>query len=201
MVEVVSAFAGKLAPGRHAVAAEGRGVTFREILARDLVQVAWWSGSEIIVKGALAKDLGFVIAETPQMATERGLMTAFQVAPDRTWIAAPDVARLGRRLAAVIAPDRGVLTELGQAHSILRLTGPSAREVLARHLAIDLDPTVFAAGSFAVTGMQHASVLLHAVRDMAGADMFDLYLPRSLAVSLFERLTATAHGFGYAIEV
>jgi len=31
--------------------------------------------------------------------------------------------------------------------------------------------------------------------------VFDLYLPRSYAVSLFEQLTASAHAFGYTIEV
>jgi sarcosine oxidase subunit gamma len=201
MVEIVSALAGHLKPGRHGRESKGAGVIIREVTGRDLVQVAWWPGTGTAVTDILARELDFAPAGHSRRASDNGPNTAFLVAPDRLWIAAPLSANLHPKLTRVIAPGLGVVTELGHSRTVLRLSGPSARDVLARHIAVDLDKSVFPPGSFASTSVHQVGILLHYVRDLGGAPMFDLYLLRTFALSLFEGLTHTAESYGFTIEV
>ena len=200
MVEIISALVGHLETGRHGIERKGRGVILREVTGRDLVQVGWWRDTGATAKQTLAKELGFAIAEGSRLVSESGQTTVFPIAPDKVWIAAPLEAELYRKLTASIPAEQGVATDLGHARTVVRISGPSARDVLARHIAIDLDPREFPPGSFASTAMHQTAATLHYVRDLGGDPVFDLYLTRSFALSLFESLCATADGFGYTLE-
>lgn len=201
MVEIISALAGHLHPGRYGVERKGQGVVFREISGRDLVQVSWWPGTGPAVKAVLARELGFVIGEAKTRVSESGQTTVLPVAPDRLWITAPLEKDLYARLSKTFAADQCVVTELGQSRTVVRISGPSTRDVLARSFAIDLHPSVFPPGSFASTSIHHAGAMLHYVRDLGQEAVFDVYLMRTFAASLFEGLCGTAEGFGYTVEL
>jgi len=128
-------------------------------------------------------------------------MTVLPGLPGRLWIAAPCAAQLHQRLTDHIPQQRGAVTQLGHAFTVLRLSGPKAAEVLARDLAVDLHPSQFPSGSVALTSIQDVSVTLHRVRDLGGSAMYDLYLPRGFARALFERLCHTAQGFATSSRV
>ena len=200
MVEVISALAGHLTPGRHGIERKGEGVIFREVTGRDLVQVAWWQDTGAIVKSTLSRELGLAFGDSPRRVSESAQTTVFPVAPDKLWIAAPLAAGLHARLTAAIPAEQGVVTELGHSRTVMRISGASTRDVLARNFAIDLDPSVFPPGSFASSSMHHTGAMLHYVRDLGAAPVIDLYLLRTFALSLFEGLCVNADGFGYKIE-
>jgi heterotetrameric sarcosine oxidase gamma subunit len=77
----------------------------------------------------------------------------------------------------------------------LRLSGPRARDVLAKGLAIDLDPRVFPAGSAATSALSHMGVLVW----RGEAETYDIVLFRSVAESFWRWLSASAAEYGYDV--
>ncbi len=136
----------------------------REVGGRDLVQVGFWRDSGAAVREALAADLGFAMPESLGSSTSHAELTAFMVAPDKFWITAPLAAGLHGRLSKRFATAVAVVTELGHSRTVIRLSGPSVREVLAQLVAVDLDPKVFPLGSVAMTPIHHVAVLVHSER-------------------------------------
>ena len=200
MVEVISALAGHARTGRHGVERKGAGVILRDVPGRDRVQVAWWPDTGPAVRAVLAKQLDVAMSDTPRRVSDSGQTTVFPVAPDKLWIAAPMAVGLHAKLSIALPVAQGVVTELGHSRTVIRISGPSTREVLARSFAIDLHPSVFPPGSFASSSMHHIGAMLHYVRDLGGAPVFDVYLLRTFALSLFEGLCENADGFGYTVE-
>ena len=200
MVEMISALAGHAATGRHGVERKGAGVILREVPGRDLVQVAWWPDTGPAVRAALARQLDLRIGDTSGRVSESGQTTVFPVAPDKVWIAAPMPTGLHAKLSMALSTAQAAVTELGHSRTVIRISGPSTREVLARSFAIDLHPFVFPPGSFASSSIHHTGAMLHYVRDLGGAPVFDVYLLRTFALSLFEGLCENADGFGYTVD-
>lgn len=200
MVEIVSALAGLAKPGHHGANGKGTGVTLREVTGRDLVQVGVWRDTLGAVRTKLERELGTAMPTDTRHASGNEQITTFMVAPDKLWITGPLSLQLHAKLAAAIPASEGVITELGHSRTVLRIAGAKSRDLIARHVAVDLHPGVFPQGSFASTGIHGVGVMLHYARDFAGGAVFDLYLPRTFALSLAESITETAEPFGYAFE-
>lgn len=202
MVELQSALTGTLKPGRHGAERSGQGLTVREVGGRDLVQVGFWRDSGAAVREALAADLGFAMPVSLGTATSHAELTAFMVAPDKFWITAPLAAGLAGRLSERFATAVAVVAELGHSRTVIRLSGPSVREVLAQLVAVDLDPRVFPLGSVAMTPIHHVAVLVHFARgmDRVGAAIYDLYLPWTFAASLYEAVEHAGLAYGVIVE-
>ncbi len=82
-------------------------------------------------------------------------------------------------------------TSAGQ--TVIRLSGPSALDVLARGCALDLHPSVFPPGACAQTLLARAQALLIAVDD---TPTFDIIVRRSFAPYTAAWLQDSAHQFG-----
>jgi len=79
---------------------------------------------------------------------------------------------------------------------ILGISGPKARNVLAKGTPVDLHPSAFAPGQCATTQMAHVGVHLAQV----GPDEFELSLFRGFSESFWEWLTEQAEEFGYLVR-
>ena len=205
MVEIASALAGVLKPGRHGPPAKTAGLTLSEVKGRDVVQVGAWRETVDRVREKLAYDLGTLPATGTRAAVTAGERTVIPVGPDKFLVVAPASDNLFQKLSAAFPASEAVVTELGHSRAILRIAGPNARDLVARYLAVDLDPSVFPVGSFAASGLHGVGVLLHYVRDMGGssvfeAPVFDLYLPRSFAASLTEGILHVAEQWPCQVE-
>jgi len=103
-----------------------------------------------------------------------------------------DIAQIAQRKLGGLA----AVTDQTDARAILRLSGPRARDALAKGCLIDLHPRVFAPGDTALTTIAHIGVQLWQVDD---GSSFDLAVSRSLAGSFWSWLTAAAAEYGYEI--
>ena len=101
----------------------------------------------------------------------------------------------GRALEEAMPPDSGTVTALSGARVCLRLEGAAVCEVLAHHVALDLDLREFPAGCFAQTGIDHAGVLL----ERRGRECFELYMLSTFAGSAWDLLVDSALPYGYSI--
>jgi sarcosine oxidase subunit gamma len=90
------------------------------------------------------------------------------------------------------------LTDLSHARTLLRLSGPASRSVLAKLCRIDLHPRALPPGRIAQTPLGQVAALIHLVDDTPS---FDLYLPRSLAHSATLSLLEAATELGLALGV
>jgi methylglutamate dehydrogenase subunit D len=81
--------------------------------------------------------------------------------------------------------------------TVLRLSGPHARDVLAKGLSIDLHPRAFAAGNAATSTISLMGVQLWQVDD---TPIYDIALFRSVSASFWRWLTASAGEFGYEVN-
>lgn len=166
-------------------------VAIAEAPGRDLVQLAAWPDGFAAVGARLAELLACPMPADTRTASARGDITVFKVGPERLWITGPAEGDLVERLSHVFAPGEAAITALGQSRTVLRVEGAAAAALLARGVAIDFDPVAFPAGSFAQTQLHHASVLLHRL----GGGSFDLYVPRSFALAVWDWLDATLRVF------
>ncbi len=87
------------------------------------------------------------------------------------FLAGPEAGAAAARMAGLAA-----VTDQSDAWSGLALSGPDAREALARLVPLDLDPATFPPGAAARSMLRHVALLLLATE--AG---FELLVPRSYA--------------------
>ncbi len=200
MPERRSALAAVCRPGTFGARPEAPGLEVREVVGRDLVQVAGWPDNFATVAPRLAEAIEAPLPERFGRAVSAGGRRVFLLAPERLWIAAPDGEGLGKRLADRFTAEEAVVTELGHSRSILRVTGPAARSVLAKGLPVDLDERVFPPQAFAQSAIHHIGLLLHRVDEgQAAAPVFELYVARGFAVSFWDWLTHAASEPGYRV--
>lgn len=199
MAETRSAIAGALAPGRRGRNDGEPGIVLSEITGRDLVQIGAWPDT---VKAAAEHVRDITKLDWPAdmaRAVTSGGVTLFRVGPEKVWLTAPRGAGLGEQVAAELPASLAAVTELGHARTIVRLTGPEVRPLLQRLVPVDVARGRMRVGAFAQTGIHGVGVLLHASGSEASGDSFDLYLPRTFALSLTETIETLAAPFGLVV--
>lgn len=177
MADRRSALAGLARP----VPAAAPQATLREIAPGSIVQVAAWPETAERVRAAIAALIGIAPPALGRAAGDDRAWAA-QISPGR-YLLLTERGDAAAGLEAALAGDAAV-TDLGEARTLLRLEGPMAAAVLAKGVALDLDPAAFPVGRAAPTAIHHVDLLLH----RRGADRFDILVFRSLAESLGEWL-------------
>ena len=89
----------------------------------------------------------------------------------------------------------GLASVVDQSHALtlLRVTGPRARDALAKGLTIDLHPSAFATGFAAATNVAHIGIVLWQLDDRP---TYEFAVPRSYALSFWHWLEASAIEYG-----
>lgn len=83
--------------------------------------------------------------------------------------------------------DGAAITDLGHARTVLRVSGDTAGELLAKGCPVDVEN--MAAGECCASLIAHSTVIIHC---LGGGDGFDVYVARSYARSLWEWLQDAA---------
>ncbi len=191
----VSALCGHVAEGAFGTGGETNpGVVMAERRPAALAQI---NGAPD--EPALADALrAFALEPAPRRACAGGGLTLLWNGPGM-WLADADgsaAVELVATLRAALAATDATVTDLSHARTVIRLGGPRVRELLAKGCPFDVD--ALSAGDVAATQLGHFSVLLHALADEAGCDV---YVFRSFALALWQWLAHAAGEFGYQIRV
>ena len=176
-------------PG-HVPAAAGVGLAS---LAADIVELAAF-GSRSGDLQRLAAARGVTLPGCGHITTRaRGL--ALSVRPGR-WLllTAPAAAVSGARSWEEALAGCGSAVDLSCALAAFVLSGPAAREMLARSCRLDLSPQAFPEGHAAATIMVQVSVMLGA---LSGSLL--LLTPATTARHVHEWLVTTSRPFGVAL--
>ncbi|WP_232631804.1 sarcosine oxidase subunit gamma [Methylobacterium sp. Leaf118] len=188
------AWADTARPGRHGrrEGPPGLIVTPREGLA--LASVTAVDGAEARLAEAIEARFGLSLPEPggAHLSGEAGLVWS---GPDQ-WLALGgargDLDGLGAALRGAAA-----VADQSDGRAVLRLTGPDARRVLEKGVAVDLHPRAFGPGRTAVTAIAHIGVQIWQRDDRP---TYDLAVARSFAGSLWTWLEAAAAEFGCEVR-
>jgi sarcosine oxidase, subunit gamma len=139
--------------------------------------------------------LGLELPTAPSTYVGDGTLAAIWMGPDEWLITAGgrSAATLEAELRAAVGED-GAAIDVSAQRTTLRLSGPDARDVLAKGCSLDLHPTVFRKGTAAQTMLGLAGVVLIALDD-AGAD-YRILVRSSFARYLADWLIDAAEEFG-----
>ncbi len=146
-------------------------------------------------RSAVHRVLGVQLPLTPNTTTAGDDLTAIWLGPDE-WLllAEPDASgSLAGELQTALAGHFASVIDISAGQTVIRLSGPSALDVLARSCALDLHPTDFPPGACAQTLLARAQALLIAVD---GTPTFDIIVRRSFAPYVAAWLQDSAHPFG-----
>ena len=197
MLERTSAIASGLARGGrqpHGAA----GCRLGEVRGWALLQVAGFPGAIGAVERVVADAFGVGVPAKVGVAAHADDATLLRTGPEQIWIIGPgDALAQQATLHSTLAADIGVLTSLSHSRTWMFLDGPRARDVLAKGIAIDLHPDVFAVNHFALTGLDHTPVLLH----RTGAGRYEIFVMRTFALTVWDWLTDAALEYGYEVGV
>lgn len=132
----------------------------------------------------LSKHFGLPVTATPNRAVGSGDLTVLWHGPGQWLVVRPPAAAVLADELAKLCGEGAAVVDLGHARSVLRLAGPSVRDVLAGGTSIDLRPAHFGPGACALTALGKIGALLHAV----APETIDVYVARSYAQALVEWL-------------
>jgi sarcosine oxidase subunit gamma len=138
---------------------------------------------------AFEKDLAGVVGKLPPRvgrANSAEGRAIFRIGPHAFWIVGPENDDVDKRLAPI-----ALITPLSHSRTRIALEGAAVRQVLAKSLPLDFNPSAFGPGDFAMSGIHHTPVLVHCL----GPDSFAVYAMRSFALSVWDWLADAALQF------
>jgi methylglutamate dehydrogenase subunit D len=168
--------------GLSAAAYEPGGTTLRELVPASIVQVQAWPDTLAAVDSVVSGLLGVASPAIGNIAGNEETTVA-AIAPGRFLIRS-QADGIAERLAGGLPASDGTVTDLSHGRTILRLEGDAAGAILAKCVALDLDPAIFPPGRVAQTAIHHIDVVLL----RSSASRFDLWVLRSFAEALAEWL-------------
>ncbi len=145
------------------------------------------------------------IVEAPEFAltqyagSEKELKKTLGKLPVKVGVTQDDLLRIGPKQIWLIEssssqhrhPREGggpaglYITDLSSSRARIAISGPPARDLLAKCAAIDFSVQNFQPTHFVMTGIHHVPVLVHCI----GADQFHIYVLRTFALSVWDYLT------------
>ncbi len=152
--------------------ADGAGVVISERpflghlnLRGDPADAAFTSAAESV--------LGLALPTEPNTTAESGDLLALWLGPDEWLIVTPPDS-----LEAALDGMHVAVTDVTGGQTVITVSGPSARDVLAKGCPLDLHPSVFRPGDCAQTLLAKANVTLRRVDDTPS---YELIVRRSFA--------------------
>jgi len=192
----LSALAGIAVPGRFGRPGGEPGIVIEERVGLGLATVASRKGQAEPLKAAVASAYGIDLPGSSRVA--RGPAVSFVGYGPGQWLAVSEKLAnegLARDLAQRLKGLASISDQSG-GRTVLRVSGPHARDVLAKGLPIDLDPRAFPLGSAATSTISLMGVQLWQVDDTRS---YDIAFFRSVSASFWRWLTASAAEYGYEV--
>jgi sarcosine oxidase subunit gamma len=183
-------------PGRFGREGDEAGITIEERTGLGLATVAARKGEAEALKRAVAAAYGVELPDRSRAV--HGPSVSFIGYGPGQWLAVSETLA-GERLARELGMRlRGLasISDQSGGRTVLRVSGPRARAVLAKGLPIDLHPRAFEPGSAATSTISLMGVQIWQVDD---APSYDLAIFRSVSASFWHWLTASAGEFGYEV--
>ncbi len=150
-----------------------------------------------VFTAAVLSETGSAPPLKPNTVHASGGIEVLWLGPDEWLVVGPDGSEVGKRLGEALKDTHAAATEVSESRTLIALSGPHARDVLAKGCALDLHPSKFAAGQCAQSTLGHIHIILH---QRTNEPEFDIFVHRSFAESLWQWLEDAAAEYGVAIS-
>lgn len=167
-----------------------------ELTGWQLIQLSCFSTMLSNLSAAVSPVLGAHLPTRVGEVRTAGNRTLLKTRLDQFWIFTRDDDDLAPVLGSVVTPSLGSISLLSHSRACIFIKGPAVRELLALGVALDLHPTAFAIGQFALTGLHHTPVLIH----REGESHYNLFVMRTFALTVWDWISDAALRFGYECD-
>ncbi len=196
LVERRSALAESYVVGSHgADVAGGPGVTLTERRPLTIVHVAGKVDDTAFTNG-VRTACGCDLPMEPGTVASSGDLSLAWLSPTRWLAVAPDrgpgVLEASLRDAC---GDNGAIIDVSHGRTVVRISGPNARNVLMKGAPLDFHRNVFTPGRVAQSAISQCGVVLVCVAD----DAFDLYVFRGFGQHMWEWVSDASAEYGYTV--
>jgi methylglutamate dehydrogenase subunit D len=190
---IVYALDGVVTAGRHGRRTGDAGVIAGEVRGAGLATVTARKGQRGALDAAARSAFSIELPDRPRRV-EAG-DTAFVWCGPEQWLAYRNPAPTEGMEAMLARPFGGLAAIVDQSHgrTLLRITGPHARDALTKGVAVDLHPRAFMSGYAALTTVAHIGVHLWQIDDRP---TYEFAVPRGFTLSFWHWLEASAAQFG-----
>jgi sarcosine oxidase subunit gamma len=188
-----------LTPGRYGRQDGRPGLTICERKRLGLVNVIGRKHEAATLAALVKSAYGIELPTSPRMVggpTPDGRTLSFIWAGADQWLAYAEAHPDLETELRMALGNRAMIVEQSDGRCVLRLSGPKARDVLAKGIPLDLDPRVFRPGDVALTMAAHMNVQLW---QLGETPTYEIAMFRSLAGSFWSWLSASAAEFGYDV--
>lgn len=171
------------------------GVTISEVTGVTIASLAARRGASAELAAKVQALLGIALPSEPKRAAS-GNVSVVWSGPDQ-WLvlfagdARERVGELARALAGL-----GSVTDQSDSRAVINVSGPRARDALAKGVMVDLYPKVFATGDTAVTPVAHVGAQVTMLDDRP---TYQLMVPRSFCLSFWDWLISSSSEYGVAL--
>ena len=196
-LQALSPFTGLLKLGRHGAHLSPPGVTLSERTGLALFVISAGAGKASEVAAKVTSIAGLELPIGPKRVSKDSF-ALIGTAPGQ-WLAVVEGKAALGLLAKLAAGLKGHATIIDQSDgkAVLRISGPRARDTLAKGCSLDLHPSVFKPGSAGTTPVALIDCVIWQVDETPS---YDLAIPTSFAESFWSWLTASSAEYGYAAE-
>lgn len=193
----LSALDGIAVAGRIGRQVGAAGVTIGERTDLGLATVMVRKGRKADLAAAAERAYGVALPASSCLAAGPG--AGFIGTGPGQWFVVSESLRNGALARDLGENLRGLasISDQSDGRAVVRISGPKAREVLAKGLPIDLDPRGFKPGDAATSLISYIGVQLWQVD---GTPTYDVAVFRGFAESFWGWLTASAAEFGAVVE-
>jgi methylglutamate dehydrogenase subunit D len=184
-------------PGRHGAAAGEPGVVVSLRTDLALVAIMARKGRENALAQRVREVFGAALPQRPRRA-ENGPV-AFVWAGPGQWLASAR-GRSGHVFESELRESLAGLasvTDQSDARAIVRVSGPKARDALAKGVPIDLHPGVFGPGDTALTVVSYIGVHIWQIDETPN---YEIAMFRSFADSFWRWLLSAGAEYGMAVS-
>ncbi len=189
------------ASGRHGLMEGDAGLSMVEFGDFELMQVMARRGTWSATGQACKEAYGQAAPARPQAVEADGALLIWS-GPDQFLVLSARTAGGNSAMGTARSAFAGMasLSEQSDGRSLIRVTGPRARDMLAKVCSLDLHPAVFPDGAAAATSIDHTSVNLWRGQDDGGAAVFYLLVFSTFAESLWHTLLDSGAEYGVTID-
>lgn len=146
---------------------------------------------------AVKSVLGAVPPAEPNTVAAAEEICILWTGPDE-WMVYGDDADLAGKLAKALEDQHAAVTEVTEHHTLIRLSGRHARDVMVKGCAIDLHPRAFGPGQCAQSHIGRITVLFDQIDE---TPTYDILVRSSFAEYLWMYLEDAGLEYGVRIEV
>jgi sarcosine oxidase subunit gamma len=184
------------APGRYGKRDGGTGVTIAERAGLGLATVAARKWEARTLQDRVRDAYGVDLPQNSHVVVGRNVIF-IGYGPGR-WLPVSEPLAHAARARDLAERLKGLasISDQSSGRTVIRVSGPRARDVLAKGLPIDLDSRAFPPGSAATSTISLMGVQLW---QADGTRSYDIAVFRSLSGSFWRWLTASAAEFGYEV--